>query len=68
MAIRTPYLMFIGDAPDQLAAKTADGVAFWRREVCLGQFRLPGCKADLGLPDMTVEQAAGARDLAATAG
>ena len=60
MAIRTPYLMFIGDAPDQLAAKTADGVAFWRREVCLGQFRLPGCKADLGLPDMTVEQAAGA--------
>ena len=58
MAIRTPYLMFIGDAPDQLAAKTADGVAFWRREVCLGQFRLPGCKADLGLPDMTVEQAA----------
>jgi uncharacterized NAD-dependent epimerase/dehydratase family protein len=60
VAIRTPYLMFIGDAPDQLAAKTADGVAFWRREVCLGQFRLPGCKADLGLPDMTVEQAAGA--------
>jgi uncharacterized NAD-dependent epimerase/dehydratase family protein len=58
VAIRTPYLMFIGDAPDQLAAKTADGVAFWRREVCLGQFRLPGCKADLGLPDMTVEQAA----------
>jgi len=60
VAIRTPYLMFIGDAPDQLGAKTADGVAFWRREVCLGQFRLPGCKADLGLPDMTVEQAAGA--------
>src|SRR3954469_6215750 len=60
VAIRTPYLMFIGDAPDQLAAKTADGVAFWRREVCLGQFRLPGCKADLGLPDMTVEEAASA--------
>jgi uncharacterized NAD-dependent epimerase/dehydratase family protein len=50
--------MFIGDAPDQLAAKTADGVAFWRPEACLGQLRLPGCKADLRLPDMTIEAAA----------
>jgi len=58
VAILTPYLMFIGDAPDQLAAKTADGVAFWRPEVCLGQLRLPGCKADLRLPDMTIEEAA----------
>ena len=60
MTIRTPYLLFIGDAPDQLAAKTADGIAFWRPEVCLGQLRLPGCKADLRLPDMTVEEAASA--------
>src|SRR3984893_11308207 len=58
MALRTPYLMFIGDAPDQLAAKTAAGVAFWRPEACLGQLRLPGCKADLDLPDMTIEAAA----------
>jgi len=58
MAIRTPYLLFIGDAPDQLAAKTADGVAFWRREACLGQLRLPGCMADLKLPDMTIAEAA----------
>ncbi len=58
MALRIPYLLFIGDAPDQLAAKTAAGVAFWRPEVCLGQLRLPGCQADLGLPDMTIEQAA----------
>jgi uncharacterized NAD-dependent epimerase/dehydratase family protein len=58
MALRTPYLMFIGDAPDQLAAKTAAGVAHWRPEACLGQLRLPGCKADLQLPDMTIEEAA----------
>jgi D-glutamate N-acetyltransferase len=58
VALRTPYLMFIGDAPDQLAAKTADGVAVWRPEACLGQLRLPGCKADLRLPDMTIEEAA----------
>jgi len=60
VALRTPYLLFIGDAPDQLAAKTADGIAFWRPEICLGQLRLPGCKADLRLPDMTIEEAAAA--------
>ena len=60
MAIKHPYLLFLGDAHDQLAAKTADGVAFWRSEWCLGQFRLPGCKADLKLPDMSVEAAAAA--------
>ena len=55
MEIRQPYLLFLGDAADQLAAKTAQGVAQWRPEVCLGQLRLDGCNADLGLPDMTLE-------------
>lgn len=60
MALRTPYLMFIGDAADHLAAKTARGVVHWRPEWCLGQLRLEGCNADLGIPDMTLEQAADA--------
>ena len=65
MAITHPYLMFLGDAPDQLAAKTAQGVAHWRPEWCLGQIRLDDCHADLGLPDMTIDEAAaqGARTL-----
>ena len=57
MTIEHPYLMFLGDAADQLAAKTAAGVAHWRPEWCLGQFRLADCHADLGLPDMTLEEA-----------
>jgi uncharacterized NAD-dependent epimerase/dehydratase family protein len=60
VGLRTPYLLFIGDAVDQLAAKTAAGIAFWRPEISLGQLRLPGCNADLGLPDMTIEAAAAA--------
>jgi uncharacterized NAD-dependent epimerase/dehydratase family protein len=60
MAIARPYLMFLGDAGDQLAAKTAQGVKDWRPEWCVGQLRLDGCKADLKLPDMTVEEAAAA--------
>ena len=65
MQINTPYLLFLGDAADQLAAKTADGVARWRTEWCVGQLRLPGCQADVGLPDKSLEEgiAAGARTL-----
>ena len=65
MAIEHPYALFLGDAHDTLAAKTGQGIAHWRPDWCLGQVRLPGCNADLGLPGMTVEEAAaaGARTL-----
>ena len=65
MSIEHPYLLFLGDAADQLAAKTAQGIAHWRPEWCLGQLRLPGCNADLGLADLSLEQAveAGTRTL-----
>ncbi|WP_333827317.1 N-acetyltransferase DgcN [Pararhodobacter sp.] len=55
--IETPYLLFLGDAPDQLAAKVAQGIKDWRPEYAKGQLRLDGCKADMGLPDMTLAQA-----------
>ena len=58
MDIARPYLMFLGDVPDQLAAKTALGIVDWRPEWCLGQLRLPGCKADLGIPDLSIADAA----------
>ncbi len=57
MQIATPYLMFLGDVPDTLAAKTAYGIKDWRPEWCVGQMRLPGCAADLGIPDMTLAEA-----------
>ena len=65
MHIKPPYLLFLGDAPDALAAKVALGVYQWRPENCAGQLRLAGCNADTGLPDMTVAAAreAGARTL-----
>ena len=67
LAVRlaAPYLVFIGDAKDALAAKTGQGIVDWRRERCLAQLRLPGCGVDLGLPDMTVgeAQAQGAKTL-----
>ncbi len=55
--IETPYLLFLGDAPDPLAAKVAQGIKDWRPEFAVGQFRMEGCKADMGIPDMTLEDA-----------
>ena len=63
--MRKPYLLFLGDARDQLAAKTATGIADWRPDWCVGQLRLPGCAADAGLKDMDIAEAVarGARTL-----
>jgi len=63
--IKAPYLLFLGAAADALAAKTSIGVAQWRPEKCVGQLRLPGCKADAGFPDMDVATArkAGAKTM-----
>lgn len=63
--IETPYLLFLGDAPDQLGAKVAQGIKDWRPDNAVGQYRLEGCKADVGLQDMTLAEAkkAGAKTL-----
>lgn len=63
--IQTPYLLFLGDAPDQLAAKVAQGIKDWRPENAVAQYRMDGCNADLGIADMTLAQArdAGAKTL-----
>ncbi|MEO1220981.1 MAG: DUF1611 domain-containing protein, partial [Pseudomonadota bacterium] len=63
--IRTPYLLFLGDAPDNLAAKVAQGIADWSPESVVGQYRMEGCKADVGVADMSLQEAydKGARTL-----
>ena len=64
-SIEQPYLLFLGDAHDQLAAKTARGIVDWRPDWCLGQLRLEGCQASAGIADISVAAAAeaGARTL-----
>ncbi len=65
MEIIKPYLLFLGDAHDPLAAKVALGIKQWRPDYCVGQYRMAGCEADCGLPDMDIAAAwaAGARTL-----
>ena len=55
--IKTPYLLFLGDAPDQLAAKVAIGIKDWRPDNAVAQFRMEGCGADLGIVDMSLQEA-----------
>lgn len=65
MSIRKPYLLFFGDAWDNLSAKTAIGVYEWQPEDCVGQIRMPECVPRVDLPEMTVAEAyaAGARTM-----
>ena len=58
--IETPYLLFLGDAADPLAAKVAQGIRDWRPDAAIGQFRMHGCNADMGLPDMGIAEAVAA--------
>jgi uncharacterized NAD-dependent epimerase/dehydratase family protein len=64
LELPSPYALFLGDG-DQLAVKTATGIAYWRPDRCVAQVMLPECSADLGLPTLSpaAAVAAGARVL-----
>ena len=56
--LEKPYLLFIGDAPDELAAKTAFGVKEWCLSDCIGQFKLRSTDVDLRIPSLSISEAA----------
>ena len=58
--LKAPYLILIGEEDDYTYAKTGLGIAQWRPDLVAGQLRFPGCTVDLGVPDMTVAEAADA--------
>lgn len=60
-----PFLLYLGNAPDELSGKTARGLAQFRPQWCVGQFRGPECKATIDLPEMgfTEARAAGANTM-----
>ncbi len=56
--IKAPYLIFVGGEKDITYAKTGSGMADWRPELCKGQISLVKDGIDLGLPNMTIREAA----------
>src|SRR5680860_209482 len=58
--LEAPYLILIGDLTDPTNAKTGMGIVDWRPELVAGQLRFEGCSVDMGVPDMSVAEAAAA--------
>jgi uncharacterized NAD-dependent epimerase/dehydratase family protein len=60
-----PYLLFLGDTTEPVYAKTAFGLRDWARELCVGEYVLPGRTVSTGLPPLTPAEAKarGARSL-----
>jgi uncharacterized NAD-dependent epimerase/dehydratase family protein len=63
--IPAPFLLYLGRSADPLGIKTSRGVAAFRRDDCLGEFRHDECPLTLGLPRLGMKEAAaaGARTL-----
>jgi uncharacterized NAD-dependent epimerase/dehydratase family protein len=63
--IPTPYLLYLGSSSDPVGIKTSRGLAVFRAELCVGEFRHDDCPLTLGLPRLGFEAAvsAGARTL-----
>lgn len=58
--LKAPYLVFIGDTDEAAYAKTALGLITWCAAEVAGQLRFKGNTLDLGVPDMTIKEAADA--------
>lgn len=53
---RTPYILFLGSEARPSYAKTAFGIAHWRKEQCVAQMRLSPDAVDLGLDDVSADE------------
>ena len=63
--IATPYLLYLGHSNDEIGIKTSRGLAVFRPDICVGEFRHDDCGLTLGLPrlDFAAAWDAGARTL-----
>ena len=63
--IPAPFLLYLGSSADSLGIKTSRGLATFRREDCVGEFRHDDCPQTLGLPRLSMAEAVakGARTL-----
>jgi uncharacterized NAD-dependent epimerase/dehydratase family protein len=65
MTIPSPYLLYLGNSKDRLYLKTASGIAHWRPELVLGQYRASDQERSLDLAELSFDEAveAGAKTL-----
>ena len=58
--IRSPYLLYLGHSNDEVGIKTSRGLAVFRAEDCVGEFRHDDCGLTLGLPRLGFAEAVAA--------
>lgn len=63
--IPAPFLLYLGHSSDEIGIKTSRGLATFRRDDCVGEWRHDDSPLTLGLPrmDAAAARAAGARTL-----
>lgn len=59
--IEAPFLLYLGHSTDSVGIKTSRGLATFRRDDCIGEFRHDDCPLTLGLPRLSIAEAAGQR-------
>lgn len=57
MTLETPYLLYLGEAQVPADIKTSRGLAVFRPDICIGEFRHDDCPLTLGLPRMGFAEA-----------
>ena len=50
--IETPYLLYLGHSNDEIGIKTSRGLAVFRPDICVGEYRHDDCQLTLDLPRM----------------
>ncbi|MDR6849708.1 putative NAD-dependent epimerase/dehydratase family protein [Sphingomonas sp. BE270] len=60
-----PYLLYLGHSADPIGIKTSRGLATFRPDDCVGEFRYDDCPLTLGIKRLTIAEgaSAGARTL-----
>ncbi|RDE07060.1 N-acetyltransferase DgcN [Sphingomonas aracearum] len=56
--IPSPYLLYLGHSADFIGIKTSRGLATFRRDDCVGEFRHDDCPLTLDLPRLSMADAA----------
>lgn len=56
--IPAPFLLYLGSSTDFVGIKTSRGLAVFRPEACIGEFRHDDCPLSLDLPRLTIAEAA----------
>jgi len=56
--LKAPYHLFLGCGDSELAIKTSRGIAQWNPDVCLGEIAGGDSQLSLGLPKLSIKEAA----------